>query len=117
MVTIPNGKLADMNIETLAARDRLRLTMTLNINFGLKPQGLRGLREALIARIKEQPLVNKDKVKVLYGGLNERAITLEVTCWFETSDLDQFAEGRHNMVLAVLDVVDSQGAFAVPIQS
>jgi MscS family membrane protein len=33
LVTIPNGKLADLNIETLAARDRLRMNLTLNINF------------------------------------------------------------------------------------
>jgi len=59
MVTIPNGKLADLNIETMAARDRLRMSLTLNIDFHLKSKRLGELREALIACINEQPLVVK----------------------------------------------------------
>ena len=112
MVTIPNGKLADLNIETLAARDRLRFAMVLNISLTLKPQGLRDLHEALIARIKEQPLVSKDSVRVNYSALNESAIPVEISCWFETTSSDRYAEARHALLLALLEVVDAHGALA-----
>lgn len=114
LVTIPNGKLADLNIETLAARDRLRLQMTLNVNTALKAPGLRELRETLVARIKAQPLVNQDRVRVTYSALNEFAITVEIVCWFETGDLEQFAESRHALLLALLELVDEKGALAPP---
>jgi MscS family membrane protein len=114
MVTIPNGKLADLNIETLAARDRLRLTMTLNISLNLKPQGLRELREALIARIKEQPLVSQDSIRVNCSALSEYAIPTEITCWFETTDTDKFAEARHALLIGLLEVVDAYNALAAP---
>lgn len=114
LVTIPNGKLADLNIETLAARDRLRVVLTLNIANSLKPKKLRELRDALIACVKEQPLVIQDKVSVNFTGLSEFAIPIEITCFFDTHDIDQFAESRHALLLQVLEVVDFFAAFAVP---
>ena len=62
LVSIPNGKLAELNIETLAARDRIRIGLNLNINPALKPSKLRELHEAVIACIKEQPHIIKDDV-------------------------------------------------------
>ena len=46
LVTLPNGKLSDMQIETLAARDRIRMNLSLNVQYTLKAQGLRELRDA-----------------------------------------------------------------------
>lgn len=112
LVTIPNGKLADLNIETLAARDRLRMALTLNINYNLKPAKLRELRDALIACVKEQPKLNPDSVKVHFCSLNELAIPVEISCYFDTDAPDQFAECRHALLLALLEIVDSYGALA-----
>lgn len=112
VVTIPNGKLADLNIETLAARDRLRMAVTLNISSELKPARLRELREVLLGRIREQPLIYKDKIKVNYTTLTESVITLEIVCWFETGDSEQFAESRQNLLLSLLEGVDTFGALA-----
>jgi MscS family membrane protein len=114
LVTIPNGKLADLNIETLAARDRLRMSLTLNINYNIKPKKLRELREALIACIKEQPLVIQEMVTVNYSGLNEFAIPVELSCWFQTSNPDELAAARNTLLLSVLEVVDFFAAFAAP---
>ena len=114
LVSIPNGKLAELNIETLAARDRLRIGLNLNINPALKPTKLRELHEAVIACVKEQPHIIPDKVSVNYTGLNESAIVLEITCWFGHSDSSQYAETRHALLLAVLEVVDFLNAFAPP---
>lgn len=114
LVSIPNGKLAELNIETLAARDRIRIGLNLNINPALKPNKLRELHEAVIACIKEQPHIIKDKVSVNYTGLNESAIILEITCWFGHSDSSQYAATRHSLLLAVLEVVEFCNAFAPP---
>ncbi len=114
LVSIPNGKLAELNIETLAARDRLRISLNLNINPALKPTKLRELHEAIIACVKEQPHIIPDKVSVNYTGLNESAIVLEIVCWFGHSDSSQYAGTRHALLLAVLEVVDFLNAFAPP---
>ena len=113
LVTIPNGKLSDMQIETLAARDRIRMSLSLNVQYTLKAQGLRELREALLACIGKNPLVHKDRIRVHYSNLSDSAATIDITCWIDTSDQDQFLDARHNLLLSLIEVVESFGAAAV----
>jgi MscS family membrane protein len=113
LVTLPNGKLSDMQIETLAARDRIRMSLSLNVQYTLKAQGLRELREALLACIQKHPLIHKDKIRVHYSNLSDSAATIDITCWIDTSDQDQFLETRHSLLLQLIEVVESFGAAAV----
>lgn len=113
LVTIPNGKLSDMLIETLAARDRIRMNLALNVQYTLKAQGLRDLREALLANIGKNANVHKERIRVHYINLSDTAATIEITCWITTNDQDQFLDVRHNLLLGLLEVVESFGAAAV----
>lgn len=112
LVTIPNGKLADMQIETLAARDRMRMALVLNIVFSLRAARLRELRQALTDTVRAQPLVWPDKIRVHYTGLTDAALTIELVCFFQTSDPDQFLEARSDLILSLLEVIESFGATA-----
>ncbi len=113
LVTIPNGKLSDMQIETLAARDRIRMNLSLNVQYTLKAQGLRELRDALLACIGKNSQVHKDRIRVHYSNLSDSAATIDITCWIDTSDQDQFLDARHNLLLSLIEVVESFGAAAV----
>lgn len=113
LVTLPNGKLSDMQIETLAARDRIRMNLSLNVQYTLKAQGLRELRNALLACIQKHALIHKDKIRVHYSNLSDSAATIDITCWIDTNDQDQFLETRHNLLLQLVEVVESFGAATV----
>ena len=113
LVTLPNGKLSDMQIETLAARDRIRMNLSLNVQYTLKAQGLRELRDALLACIQKHSLIHKDKIRVHYTNLSDSAATIDITCWIDTNDQDQFLETRHSLLLQLVEVVESFGAATV----
>jgi MscS family membrane protein len=110
IVTIPNGKVADMQIETVAARDRTRFFLTLGVVYALKPAGMRSLRDALIKCIRSHPKVWPDVVRVHFTGLTDAAITIEVTAWFQVTEQDQFLEARQELLLQILDVIEAFGA-------
>jgi MscS family membrane protein len=110
IVTIPNGKVADMQIETIAARDRTRFFLTLGVVYALKPAGMRSLRDALIKCVRSHPKVWPDVVRVHFTGLTDAAITIEVTAWFQVTEQDQFLEARQDLLLQILDVIEAFGA-------
>lgn len=112
LVTIPNGKLADMQIETLAARDRIRVQFSLHVSYTLRAPALRALRDAMHQHLLQQPLVYRDQLRVYLIALSDTAATIEVTCWIETVDQDQFLEARQSLLLSLLDLVESHGALA-----
>lgn len=110
IVTIPNGKVADMQIETIAARDRTRFFLTLGVVYALKPAGMRSLRESLVKCVRSHPKVWPEVVRVHFTGLTDAAITIEVTAWFQVTEQDQFLEARQELLLQILEVIETFGA-------
>lgn len=118
LISIPNGKLADMRLETFAARDRVRLQTTVGLRYGTTAaqmkQVLEGFREALRAQAQLWP----DSVSVHFVKLGESSQDIEVSAWFVTTDYEEFLRLREDVLLAFLAVVEAAGtAIAYPTRT
>jgi MscS family membrane protein len=112
LVTIPNGKLADMKIETIAARDRTRFFLSLNVVYSLRAAGLRDLQKALLGCVRSQPLIWPERIRVHIVNLTDSALTIEIQAWFQTTEQDAFLDARQELILQLLEVVERFGATA-----
>jgi MscS family membrane protein len=109
LISIPNGKLADMKLETFAARDRVRLQTTVSLRYGTTAEQLKtvmeGFREALRAHAQLWP----DSVSVHFVKLGESGLDLDVSAWFVTADYEEFLRIREEVLLRFLAVVEAAG--------
>ena len=115
IVTVPNGRLADMRIESFAPRDRLRLALNLGLVYGTTSaqvqEILRGIEDALRA----QPKLWPEGVTVRLKELGTSALQVEVAAWFDTADWNEFLQIREELLLKLMDVVERAGTtFAFP---
>ena len=118
LVTIPNGKLADMRIECFALRDRYRLNATLGLVYGTTAAQLRAIVAEIDAAMREDPTFFKDDCSVVVKGLGVSSIDVEVMAWFEAASWDSFAQIRQEMLLRFVEIVEKNGsAFAFPTQT
>jgi len=118
LVTIPNGKLADMQIESLAARDRLRLSCTLGLGYGTRPAQLRAVLAGLERVLREHPKLWPDTVTVRFSGFAESSLNVDVMAWFLTSDWNEFLAIREDTLLRFMEVVEREGSsFAFPTRT
>lgn len=117
MVSIPNGKLAEMRIESVAARDRVRLGCTLGLARDTTAQQLRDVLDGLEGALRAHPKIWPDELSVRLKALGESSLDVEVQAWFAT-DWAGFTLARQEMLLAFLDVVENAGArFAFPTRT
>ena len=115
VVTIPNGRLADSRIESLATRDRLRMTTTVMLAYGTTEAQVRQVIDGIEHRLRTQPLVWPDVVVARLANLGPTSIDIEVLCWFATSDFEAFRTARQEVLLAIIGVVEQAGArFVTP---
>jgi MscS family membrane protein len=118
VITIPNGKLADMRLETLAARDRLRLACTLGLTYGTSEAQIREILEGLRTILAEHPKTWKDNIMVRFVGFGASSLDLEIMVWFATSDWNEFVALREDVLLAFMGVVERAGSsFAFPTRT
>lgn len=118
VVTIPNGKLADMRTETFAPRDRIRLTCTLGLTRSTTTVQMRAVLDGLARVLRAHPLIWPDDVMVFFSAIATSSLDVEVMAWFRTSDWSQFLSIRQEVLLRFLEVVEQSGTrLAFPTQT
>ena len=118
LVSIPNGKLADMRLETFAARDRMRLGCTLGLVYGTSAAQLKTVLAGIEEALRKHPKLWPEGVSVRLVELGSSALSIEVSCWFDTPSWDEFTLIRQDMLLAFLNVIEQAGtSLAFPTQT
>lgn len=118
VVSLPNGKLADMRIETYAVRDRCRMSSIVRLVYGTTADQLRQVLAGFERVLREHPGIWPDDIVVRFSELGEFALHVEIMAWFKTGDFGQFRAWRQEVLVGFMDVVEKAGtAFAVPARN
>jgi MscS family membrane protein len=109
VIAIPNGKLADMRIETITRQDRLRFFCSFSVAHG----GSEKL-ERIVAAIKEllrgEPLVDAGTVGVRIVALTDAGFNVEASAMLGTTDGAAFMDAKERLLLGIARSVETAGA-------
>jgi MscS family membrane protein len=118
LVSFPNGKLAEMRLETFAARDRLRLACTVGLVYETTESQMRAVLAGLEQVLSGHPKIWPDAVTVRFKELAASSLDVEIMAWFTTSDWAEFQAIRQDVLLSFMKVVESAGtSFAFPTRT
>ncbi len=118
IISLPNGRLAEMRLESFAVRDRLRLACVVSVVYGSTAAQVRLVLEGLERVLRAHPKIWPDAVVVKLMALGKYAIEIEVMAWFQTRDWGEFQGIRQEILLAFMDVVERSGTqLALPTQT
>jgi MscS family membrane protein len=81
LVSYPNGKLAEMRLETYSARDRLRLACTVGLVYETTEAQMRDVLANLERALREHPKIWPDTVVVRFKELAASSLDIEVMAW------------------------------------
>jgi MscS family membrane protein len=118
IVTLPNGRISEMRIETFAVRDRIRLYTVLNLVYettaAQMQQVLAGLEEVL----RKHPSIWPEDISVRFMQFGSSSLDVEVMAWFQTTDFNQFKVMRQDVLIQFMEVVERAGSsFAFPTRT
>jgi MscS family membrane protein len=114
VVTIPNGKLADMRIERVSGRDRIRFACTLPLDPRTEPEAMRKTLEGLRKALRDHPRVWQDDLGVALVRVTSASLDVDTYAWFTTTSFDEFQLLREDMLLQFLEVARASGALIAP---
>jgi MscS family membrane protein len=117
LVTVPNGRLADMRVESLTARDRMRLNCVLPLVYDTTAVQMRGVLAGLEHVLRVHPKIWPDGLTVRFVALGASSLDIEINAWFKV-DADEFALCRQEVLLRFMEVVEAGGThFAFPTRT
>jgi MscS family membrane protein len=115
VVRVPNGRLADESIETMGERDRMAFRTDLDLTYETTPEQFEAIRRDIDAALRAHPAIWPERIRVHLTTFAESAIRMNVTCWFQTTDVNEFLNYRHDLMLSFMRIVQRHGSgFAFP---
>jgi MscS family membrane protein len=118
LISMPNGKLADMRLESFSARDRIRLACTVGLLYSTTQKQMREVLAGLERVLREHPKIWPDAVVVRFKELAACSLDIEIMAWFLTSDFGEFQRIRQDILLGFMTVVEAAGtSFAFPTRT
>jgi MscS family membrane protein len=118
LISIPNGKLADMKLETFAVRDRLRFAAIVGLSRSTTAQQLRQVMEGFESLLKSQPKLFQNSANVRFEKFGPSSLDLDVSAYFDTRDFGEFQLIRQELLLQFMQVIERAGtSLALPATS
>ena len=118
LVTLPNGRLADMRIESFAMRDRCRLVTTIGLVYSTTSAQLVAVRDGFEAVLRAHPGIWPDDVQVRFAAFGASSLDINIQAWLQTTDNPTFFRWREEILIGFMRVVEQAGtAFAFPTQT
>jgi MscS family membrane protein len=118
LVTIPNGRLADMRVESYSVRDRMRLATTISLVYSTTSTQMRDVLAGLEKVLRAHPKIWPDAVVVRFKELSPSSLDIEVMAWFQTPDWGEFQLIRQEILLSFMATVEQAGTwFAHPTRT
>lgn len=115
VISLPNGKLSEMQLETFAVRDRIRLSCVLGLVYSTTEAQMREILAGLEKVLRAHPKTWPDAVSVRFAAFSASSLDLEVMAWFQTADWDEYTAIRQEVYLGFMQVVEKAGSsFAFP---
>src|SRR5690606_17113128 len=90
LITLPNGRLAEMRLESFTARDRMRLACTVRLAYGTTTSQLKEVLAGLERVLRAHPKIWPDAVVVRFKELGVSSLDIEIMAWFETPNWGEF---------------------------
>jgi MscS family membrane protein len=118
VITIPNGKLADMRLESFTARDRLRLATVIGLVYETTAAQMREVLAGFEQTLRAHPKIWPDAVVVRFREFAASSLDIEVMAWFQTSEWSEFQLIRQEILLQFMEIVERAGtSVAFPTQT
>jgi MscS family membrane protein len=118
VVSVPNGQIANVNIETLSARDKFWFHHFLGLSYEATPAQIRAVIEGVSDLLAGYPGVDPDIIRVRFFRLGQFSLDIEVSAYIAAGDWAGFLDIQQALLLRIMEIVEREGAvLALPSQT
>lgn len=107
LVTVPNAKFTEANIDNLGRRAYRRTALTLSVAYETSVEQLEAFCEGVRGVILANPYTRKDNYEVHVSALAAKSIDVMLVFFLQVDNWSRELEERHNVLLEVLRVSEA----------
>lgn len=109
VISVPNGQLAAMSLESFARRDRFRFQHTVGLQRQTTTDRLQGVLAGIRRLLEAHPKVDAASARTRLIRFSGVSLDIEVFAYVLEKDESAFLAIQEELLLAIMDVVDRSG--------
>ena len=118
VITVPNAKFSNMEIDNITARERIRLLTVLTVRYETTPDQLRYILVEIRKLLYSHERVIPDTPRVRFINFGAYSLDIEVVAYVNSADWAEFLGIREDIFLRIMDIIEASGSgFAFPSQT
>jgi MscS family membrane protein len=118
VLSVPNGQLAGMMLESLSARDKFWLHPILRLRYGITSEQAQAVLDGLRKLLDRSPAVEGGSIRVRLLNFAPSFMEIEVFAYVYANDWNGFLEIQEGLLLEMMECIESAGAeIALPSQT
>lgn len=118
LISIPNGRIADMTVDNLGLRVYRRFNTSITVTYDTPPQLLEAFVEGLRQLVENHPDTRKDYYHVYVNNLGPHSIDIIFYIFFNLPDWGLELKARHDIIVGIIELAEELGVrFAFPTQT
>jgi MscS family membrane protein len=115
VVTVPNKKMVDAELENQTKREHRRARFTLSLTYDASPGVMKRLSSEIEHVLKTHALIEKETTWVRFREFSASSLDLQVNYFVHTPELEKFLEVREEINYTIMELVKKNGLeFALP---
>jgi MscS family membrane protein len=118
LLVVPNGLLAQMQFENMAARSKLLINQNFSVRIETKVEQLQSVLDRVQNMLDQDPAIEAGTSRVRVSSFAGAAYELNLWAYGTTGDYTQFTAIQQNVILKIAEIVEAAGTgFAGPTRS
>ena len=118
MLSVPNGQIANVSIETISSRDMFWFHHFVGLRYETTPAQIRAVVGGIVRQFAGHPAVDPASVRAKFLRFGPSSLDIEVVAYILVQDWAQFLEIQEELLLGVMEVVEqADTAIALPSQT
>jgi MscS family membrane protein len=118
ILSVPNGQIASVGIETLSERDKYRFRHVVGLRYGTTVDQMRAVIDAVRALLLKNANTDSDSVQVRFFRLGSFSLDIEIVAYVFAGDWGAFLTIQQDLLLQIMEVIERAGtAIAFPSQT
>lgn len=114
-LSIPNGVLANMNVDNLSQREKMLFRTTFGLLYRTTPEQVQEVLAAIRGLFAADDRVEWPGGRVNFIAFADSSLNIEIFCYILTNDFVEFVHIREDLLLKIMKIVEAAGtAFAFP---
>jgi MscS family membrane protein len=118
VLTIPNGKVSQMNLENYTMRDKIWFHHIFGLRYGTSPEQVRSVLAQVTQMLRSDRRVESESARIRLIAFGPSSLSFEIFAYVKVRDYTSFVEIQEDLLLRIMDIIAANGtSIAIPAQT